>query len=45
MTQGEFGKKLDNIVRQYDLLRHPFYKAWMQGALTRDDICEYSMEY
>ncbi len=45
MISTEFWKRIDNVLRQYDLLRHPFYRAWMQGKLTRNDLCEYSMEY
>jgi pyrroloquinoline-quinone synthase len=45
MISTEFWRRIDNILGQYDLLRHPFYRAWMQGKLTRSDLCEYSMEY
>jgi pyrroloquinoline-quinone synthase len=45
MTESDLGKCLDGAVRQYDLRHHPLYQAWMFGALTRDDLREYSMEY
>jgi pyrroloquinoline-quinone synthase len=45
MTEAELGRCLDSTVRQYALWQHPLYQAWMLGALTRDDLREYSMEY
>ena len=30
---------------RYDLLCHPFYKAWAAGDLTRDDLREYARQY
>jgi pyrroloquinoline-quinone synthase len=45
MNPHDFLEKIDNTIRQYPLICHPFYQAWMQGALTRDDLREYAMEY
>jgi pyrroloquinoline-quinone synthase len=36
---------LDERIHQYDLLCHPFYKAWSAGELTRDDLREYAEDY
>jgi pyrroloquinoline-quinone synthase len=32
-------------IAPYDLLCHPFYKAWSAGELTRDDLKEYACDY
>lgn len=45
MTKEEFFEKLDARIAQYDLLCHPFYKAWAAGELTRGDLREYGREY
>ncbi len=41
----EFVQQLDARIAKYDLLCHPFYKAWSEGKLTRNDLCEYAREY
>jgi pyrroloquinoline-quinone synthase len=45
MTTGEFSQELDARIAKYDLLCHPFYKAWAAGELTRDDLREYAQDY
>jgi pyrroloquinoline-quinone synthase len=40
-----FHSRLDNCIHKYDLLCHPFYKAWAAGKLTRDDLREYAEDY
>ena len=40
-----FLSRLDNGIHKYDLLCHPFYKAWAAGKLTRDDLREYAEDY
>ena len=40
-----FLSRLDECIRKYDLLCHPFYKAWSAGELTRDDLREYGENY
>ena len=45
MQTTEFFQQLDTRVSQYDLLCHPFYKAWSAGRLTREDLREYAQEY
>jgi pyrroloquinoline-quinone synthase len=42
---NDFFQQLDARVAKYDLLCHPFYKAWSAGELTREDLCEYSQDY
>jgi len=45
MTSQEFLVELDARIAKYDLLCHPFYKAWATGELTRDDLREYACDY
>ena len=45
MTTKEFFDQLDARVAKYDLLCHPFYKAWAAGELTREDLREYGRQY
>jgi pyrroloquinoline-quinone synthase len=45
MNTAEFFERLDARIAKYDLLCHPFYKAWSAGELTRDDLREYAQDY
>jgi len=45
MTSQEFFRQLDARIANYDLLCHPFYKAWAAGSLTRDDLRDYAQDY
>jgi pyrroloquinoline-quinone synthase len=45
MTSAEFFKELDARIAKYDLLCHPFYRAWSAGELTRQDLQEYAQDY
>ena len=45
MSTQEFFEHLDSRIAKYDLLCHPFYKAWSAGKLTRDDLREYATDY
>ena len=45
MTTQEFFQQLDERIAKYDLLCHPFYKAWSAGELTREDLREYAQDY
>ncbi len=45
MTPADFLQQLDARIAQYDLICHPFYKAWSAGELTRDDLREYAQDY
>jgi pyrroloquinoline-quinone synthase len=40
-----FRTRLDDAVRERDLLQHPFYKAWTAGTLTQGDLAFYSTQY
>lgn len=45
MNTAEFFQQLDARIGKYDLLCHPFYKAWSAGQLTRNDLREYAQDY
>jgi pyrroloquinoline-quinone synthase len=45
MNTTQFLEKLEALIAKYDLLCHPFYKAWAAGELTRDDLREYARNY
>jgi len=45
MTSQEFVQQLDARIAKYDLLCHPFYKAWSAGELSREDLLDYAREY
>jgi pyrroloquinoline-quinone synthase len=45
MDTAEFFSQLEARIAEYDLLCHPFYKAWSAGELTRDDLREYAQDY
>ena len=45
MNTAEFFQQLDARIAKYDLLCHPFYRAWSAGELTRDDLREYAQDY
>jgi pyrroloquinoline-quinone synthase len=36
---------LDKLVEKYHLLKHPFYKAWTQGKLSRESLSLYAQQY
>jgi len=45
MGTVEFFEQLDARIAKYDLLCHPFYKAWSAGELTRKDLRQYAQDY
>jgi pyrroloquinoline-quinone synthase len=45
MNTAEFFEALEARIAKYDLLRHPFYKAWSDGKLTRGELREYAQDY
>ena len=45
MTPSEFCRQLDARIAKYDLLCHPFYRAWAAGELTRADLRAYAQNY
>ncbi len=45
MHTSKFFDQLQSRIAKYDLLCHPFYKAWSAGLLTSDDLREYARDY
>jgi pyrroloquinoline-quinone synthase len=45
MNSTQFFEQLEAAIAGYDLLCHPFYRAWAAGELTRDDLREYARNY
>src|SRR5438552_18872526 len=45
MNSMPFSQELQARIAKYDLLSHPFYKAWSAGELSRDDLREYACQY
>ena len=45
MSTTQFFKQLEESIARYDLLCHPFYKAWAAGELSREDLREYARNY
>ena len=45
MNTAEFFEQLDARIAKYDLLCHPFYKAWSAGRLTREELRESAQDY
>ncbi|MFB5630786.1 MAG: TenA family transcriptional regulator [Nitrosopumilaceae archaeon] len=38
-------KKIDEMIEEKSLLKHPFYKMWSDGNLTLESLTGYSKEY
>ena len=38
-------KRIDNMIEQNSLLKHPFYQLWSDGKLTKESLAGYSKEY
>jgi len=45
MNTTQFFEQLETSIANYDLLCHPFYRAWAAGELTRHDLREYARHY
>jgi len=45
MNSTQFFEQLEGSIARYDLLCHPFYRAWAAGELRRDDLREYARHY
>jgi len=44
-ASSAFFHALEGRIESYNLLKHPFYQAWSNGDLTREDLREYGSEY
>ena len=38
-------KRIDDMIEQKSLLKHPFYQLWSDGKLTKESLAGYSKEY
>lgn len=38
-------QKIDEIIDEYSLLKHPFYQSWSDGKLSLESLAGYSKEY
>ena len=38
-------KRIDELIDNRSLLKHPFYQMWSDGKLTQDSLAGYSKEY
>ena len=38
-------KKIDEMIAERSLLKHPFYQMWSDGKLTKESLAGYSKEY
>ncbi len=45
MDQEIVRERLIKATNEHRLLDHPFYQAWVEGTLTRDDLAHYSEQY
>ncbi|MFZ0796594.1 MAG: iron-containing redox enzyme family protein [Terriglobales bacterium] len=45
METNVFVSLLEERIHPYNLLGHPYYKAWSAGELTRDDLRNYAEDY
>ena len=45
MNTEQFFQQLEARIAKYDLLCHPFYKAWSAGELTTEDLRAYAQDY
>ena len=45
MPTENFFQELDVRIARFDLLCHPFYKAWSAGEVSREDLREYARDY
>jgi pyrroloquinoline-quinone synthase len=37
--------RIEAVLAEKSLLKHPFYQAWTAGSLTREDLAHYSRQY
>lgn len=42
---SHFWSRLDDVADRWNVLRHPFYVRWSEGALTREELALYAGQY
>ena len=45
MGPTQYVNKIDQIVDEYHLLKHPFYQAWNEGKLSIESLQDYASQY
>ena len=45
LLKYESNSKIDQIIEERSLLKHPFYEMWSDGKLTQESLAGYSKEY
>lgn len=45
MSSHDTLRRLDDLIQSRSILRHPFYVAWQQGTLTREQLATYARVY
>lgn len=43
--RNNFIVQLDSVIKQHQMLDHPFYQAWNSGKLSREALREYAKQY
>jgi len=38
-------EELDSLIEKYHLLKHPFYRAWTEGTLSKESLRLYATQY
>jgi pyrroloquinoline-quinone synthase len=41
----EVSNRLTQVLAEHSLLAHPYYRAWNQGALSRETLRDYAVQY
>ena len=44
-TNATLKQKIDSIIAARSLLKHPFYVAWTQGKLSKEQLRQYAEQY
>jgi pyrroloquinoline-quinone synthase len=44
-VRSQFANNLREAVREYSMLKHPFYVAWTEGKLSKPVLAEYAKQY
>ncbi|MEO7321033.1 MAG: pyrroloquinoline quinone biosynthesis protein PqqC, partial [Nitrosospira sp.] len=44
-TEPLFKTKITSIINARHLLKHPFYVAWTEGKLSKDQLRHYAEQY
>jgi pyrroloquinoline-quinone synthase len=45
LVSSQFESNLLEAIREYSMLKHPFYVAWTEGRLSREVLAEYAKQY